>query len=478
MSKLNINRKLFLEQEELVKFQEFIADSPSENAIIGNTNSWGILRTDFTSDTDFKVELGSNAGTIKIAKAENKALTAEGNRILQKAVDNIQITNDDSWYWVRISHEFNNQEPGTVNININGEVSGDNTQFISVLRGQSTKVPTKVRFVKEDGSPANNSAFYEVVDVIDNQNCILSSAVDFSAESDLKMVVLGTTPIGEALSASQEEGLYKYDSCKLELVPEVVTDTPPTNGYAEDLTFYIARVKNNGGTVTIEDKRTEYWEFNIVGLTDKLSTFNNLSDLNDPDAALGNLGLSTAGVNLAKLDVLTSQGYVRINTDGTVSLLTGAGFVSSLNTALSDVFLKKGNNLSDLTDKAAARNNLDVYSKSEINTLDWVQLTAPVQTGYTINTSNAFITKTLTGEVKMKGYITVATEGSVSAIFSLFTVPPDYLPEREVLFSMKTTADGLGGSHHVGFISNTISNVAFSSFNGTIYLDGVSYFID
>jgi hypothetical protein len=118
--------------------------------------------------------------------------------------------------------------------------------------------------------------------------------------------------------------------------------------------------------VTIEDKRTDWWEFNIVGLTDKLSTFNNLSDLNDPDAALENLGLSTAGVNIAKLDVLTENGYLRINPDGTVSLLTGTGFVSSLNTALSDIFLKKSNNLNDLNDKPAARSNLDVYGKSEV----------------------------------------------------------------------------------------------------------------
>jgi hypothetical protein len=476
MSKLNINRKLFLEQEELVKFQEFIADSPSENAIIGNTNSWGILRTDFTSDTDFKVELGSNAGTIKIAKAENKALTAEGNRILQKAVDNIQITNDDSWYWVRISHEFSNQEPGTVNININGQVSGDGTEFISVLRGQSTKVPTKVRFVKQDGSPANNSAFYDVVDVIDNQNCILSSAVDFSAESDLKMVVLGTTPIGEALSASQEEGLYKYDSCNLELVPEVVTDTPPTNGYTEDLTFYIARVKNNGGTVTIEDKRTEYWEFNIVGLTDKLSTFNNLSDLNDPDTALENLGLSTAGVNLAKLDVLTENGYLRINTDGTVSLLTGTGFVSSLNTALSNVFLKKSNNLSDLTDKASARSNLDVYNKSSIDTLNWAQLSDNSNADYTIDTTNAYIAKTLWGEVKMKGTISVTQVNAVPFVI-VSILGEDYRPTSNKFTSVVLGEDELDMSNSNAYIS-TSGGFILGGGTYTINLDQISYFID
>ncbi|MFW6273064.1 MAG: hypothetical protein ACOC2U_04735, partial [bacterium] len=59
-------------------------------------------------------------------------------------------------------------------------------------------------------------------------------------------------------------------------------------------------------------------------------------------------------------------GYLTINSDGTVSLLTDSEFVESLDTELSDVFLKRSNNLSDLTDNPAARSNLNVYSKSEV----------------------------------------------------------------------------------------------------------------
>ena len=53
MSQINFTRKTFLEKEEIARLQEFLRDSPSENAIIGNTSKWGILRTDFQNDTDF-----------------------------------------------------------------------------------------------------------------------------------------------------------------------------------------------------------------------------------------------------------------------------------------------------------------------------------------------------------------------------------------------------------------------------------------
>src|SRR5690554_1782245 len=190
MSQINFTRKTFLEKEEIARLQEFLRDSPSENAIIGNTSKYGILRTDFENDTDFLVEPSSNAGRVKIAKQENKAITIDGNRIYQEAIDNIEIPDDNLWYWMRIKYKYVTYEKGTVSINSSGEVVGSGTSFLEVLRGQGTNVPTKVKFLKLDGTPAINSGFYEVVDVLNNQNLILTSAVDFVAENDLRLVVL------------------------------------------------------------------------------------------------------------------------------------------------------------------------------------------------------------------------------------------------------------------------------------------------
>ena len=38
-----------------------------------------------------------------------------------------------------------------------------------------------------------------------------------------------------------------------------------------------------------------------LGLTDKLGSFNNLSDVQNPDVALTNLGVTTAGKSFAKI---------------------------------------------------------------------------------------------------------------------------------------------------------------------------------
>src|SRR5690606_28724155 len=154
---------------------------------------------------------------------------------------------DNLWYWMRIKYKYVTYEKGTVSINTSGEVVGSGTSFLEVLRGQGTQVPTKVKFLKLDGTPAINSGIYEVVDVINNQNLILTSAVDFVAENDLRLVVLGTTPLGEMLSAEQQEGLYKYDSCEIEFIKEEQAEVPPhlssTNPdltFVQDKMFYIA----------------------------------------------------------------------------------------------------------------------------------------------------------------------------------------------------------------------------------------------
>jgi hypothetical protein len=366
MSKLNLTRRTFLEKEELARFQQFLADSPSENAIIGNTSKWGILRTDFQGDTDFLVEPSANAGRVKIEKAENRALTSDGLRMYQEAEDNILVPNDNLWYWMRIKHKYVNWERGTVSVNQNGELTGTGTQFLEVLRGQGTQVPVRIKFSKLDGSTPTNSGFYEIVDVTNNTNAILTSAIEFQNESDLKLVVIGTTPIGEIVPVEQEQGIYSYDSCEIEIVSEQVENVPPVTGFEQDKTFYIARVRNNAGFVDVQDKRSEWWEFNVVGLTDKLSTFSNLSDVQNKPQALINLGLTTAGINIVKVNPEFSPSYIILYPNGTAEPRTLNDVSDDLEPSLRSYFLRRNQSLADLTDKVAARNTLNVYSKDEV----------------------------------------------------------------------------------------------------------------
>lgn len=288
MSKLNINRNIFLEREELLRWQNFMLDSAVNKTFLANTLNWGIIDTSGGGTVlDFKVEAGTNPGTIKISNL-SRALTSDGLIIEQSAIDNVTVTADSNYYWLKIGHKYSNLEEGVCSITSDGQVTGVNTIFTDVLRGQSLETPVKIKF----SNSVSNTGIYEVVDVVNDTNLILSGN-SFTAESGLKYFVVGCTPIGETITSEQQLGLYFYDSCNLTQVLETTLNTAPA-GKVQDKEFWIARVINNSGTVTIEDKRTEYWQYYIKGLSDKLDKNNNLSDLIDVAAARANLGVLSA----------------------------------------------------------------------------------------------------------------------------------------------------------------------------------------
>jgi len=295
MGKLNISRNIFLEKEELNRFQDFLLNDTIASIFLENTNSWGIVRTIFGSpSTDYLVEIGTNLGTVKIANT-SKAVDKDRLLIYQEPIDNILIPADNSWYWIKISHKYDSLEVGECSININGEVTGTNTKFSEVLRGHSTEVPVKIKFYKSNGAVLNDQ-IYEVLslnNITPDLNMILVGS-EFHAESGLRYSVIGSTPIFEVVTEQQEQGLYFYDSCQIDLVLEEVEDTEPVTNYIVDKQFYIARVRNSAGTVTIQDKREKFWAFNIEGMSDKLDRNNNLSDLTDVEAARNNLGVLSA----------------------------------------------------------------------------------------------------------------------------------------------------------------------------------------
>lgn len=75
-------------------------------------------------------------------------------------VDNqldLPVPNDQKYYWLKVGPDSHNYENGTVQVDTSGNVSGT-VNFNGIVRGQSSGVPTCIRFVKEDGSqPLNQS---------------------------------------------------------------------------------------------------------------------------------------------------------------------------------------------------------------------------------------------------------------------------------------------------------------------------------
>lgn len=274
MSKLNISRNVFLEKEELTNMLSFFATAPLMKAVLQASYSFGMITNDPSkinpntvnkpADEDnlvdpFKVETGTNSGTIKILPG--MALTSQGNFIDINVEDNISVPNDSNFYWVKIGYKTRNYEKGYVSINLQGVVSGS-VDFTGKVRGQSSSTPVSIRFEKQDGSVPLNNGVYQIVNVIDNQNLLLTSASTFVAESNLRVIVLGTLPLGGVLTQEQRDGLYTYDDYVISLVPEVSLSTPPEKETDE---YYIARVQNSGGSVSVyNEAKSEYWSLGNV----------------------------------------------------------------------------------------------------------------------------------------------------------------------------------------------------------------------
>lgn len=274
MSKLNISRNVFLEKEELTNMLSFLATAPLMKAVLQASYSFGMITNDPSkinsntvnkpADEDnlvdpFKVETGTNSGTIKILPG--MALTSQGEFIDIGVEDNIAIPNDSNFYWVKIGYQTRNYEKGYVSVNSQGVVSGS-VNFSGKVRGQSSSTPVSIRFEKQDGSVPINNGVYQIVNVIDNQNLLLTSASTFVAESNLRVIVLGTLPLGGVLTSEQRNGLYTYDDYVISLVPEVSVSIPPEKEADE---YYIARVQNSGGTVSVfNEVKSEYWSLGNI----------------------------------------------------------------------------------------------------------------------------------------------------------------------------------------------------------------------
>ncbi len=259
MSRLNMNNDLFLALQELNRQAKFYKDDGYIRLFRSIINDFGIVNVDIDSSFDnFKVESGTNAGTIKIA-IDSYAVDNAINIITQKAIDNVAVTDDSNWYWVRIGHEESNIEEGTIDLAANGDVTGTLTKFSEVLRDQSN-YPVKVNFPDS----VSNTGDYQVTSVLSDTSVILSGSTGFTPENGLEYRVVGSYTPG--INPTGNDRLpYFYDSCDLVLVLETVLDTPPAKTDGEQ--FYIARVRNIASAMTIQDKRIEFFSTSSTNVT-------------------------------------------------------------------------------------------------------------------------------------------------------------------------------------------------------------------
>lgn len=254
MSRINIHRGTFLEKEELTRMIRFLDEKPDTMALFSASVSFGLVSPQGIPGGPFKVTTSTGAlGSVNIVGG----YVIDSNLRAYKVNNHVDfpIPNDSKYYWMKVRYVQHSYEEGYVQVDSSGNVSGT-VSFTGIVRGQSSGVPSCIRFVKDDGSQPLNSGVYQVVDIVNNNNIILSGGTVFKAESDLRVVVLGSIPMGRRFTDEQLEGLYTFDTYEIVLVEEPSSGTEPVK---EDNEYYIARVRNNGGSVTVLDERTEFW---------------------------------------------------------------------------------------------------------------------------------------------------------------------------------------------------------------------------
>lgn len=260
MSKLNIFRNTFLEKEELDHLVEFSTQNVTLSAMLSTSLSFGLCSPGAKPGVPFRVTVSPTFGTVNIVGGY--VIPSTYKAFYVPSQQDFVIPNDGKYYWLKVSYLETNKEPGTVSIDAFGNLSGT-VNFTNLVRGQSSGVATCLRFEREDGGTLLNDKIYQVVDIVNENNLVLSSGYAFQAEQQLKVIILGSMPMGRRFTDTQIlQGLYTYDSYTLELVLETQTGVQPTKDPDQ---YYIARVRNNNGQITILDERTEFWNMGGSG---------------------------------------------------------------------------------------------------------------------------------------------------------------------------------------------------------------------
>lgn len=256
MSKVKFSNDLFLGKVELDRFKEFLDDEGFRKFLLENSIKFGLTKDQYfddSNDVNNQFENGRvyEGSSLTLGHKEIRGIDSDGNFIFKKEkTTGIEVPADSNWYWVKIKHAFSSKEVGTFEIDDSGNLTGTDSELSEVLRGQPN-FPTRVKFINSN----INTLEYDVLEIIDDENAILQG--DFTPESDLELAVVGTfTP--NSVPTTDEKEIFQYDSCTLSVEQETVNNTKPA--YIEGTEFLIARVKNDGANLVIQDKRTELWQ--------------------------------------------------------------------------------------------------------------------------------------------------------------------------------------------------------------------------
>lgn len=310
MSRLKFSSNLFLEVNELQRFNKFLEDG-WKRAIKAISKNFGIVEN--ASNSYFKVTARSGSNSVIVINA-GIAFDSNMDAIIMTDDLELSVGNTGSNRWVILSRAVTNEEQGTVSINSDGSLSGIGTEFTKVLRGQPN-FPVKVKF-----NSTSNNGEYEVVSVTSDTSALLSGS--FVNQSNIKYSVVGTFTPGFQ-PTEDNKMIYEYDSYNIEVV-----DSEDRPAVSED-EFILAMISfDASGSMNVSDERIRYMFNNPYTQSDESD------NSTDPLVSLLSTGvvggIHAVGSAAAEFELIMEHGYtvtrhelLTTSTSNTFNIISG-----------------------------------------------------------------------------------------------------------------------------------------------------------
>ena len=311
MSRLKFSSNLFLEVNELQRFNKFLEEDGWKRAMKAISKNFGIVEN--ASNSYFKVTARSGSNSVIVI---NAGIAFDSNMDAIVMTDDLELSvgNTGSNRWVILSRAVTNEEQGTVSINSDGSLSGIGTEFTKVLRGQPN-FPVKVKF-----NSTSNNGEYEVVSVTSDTSALLSGS--FVNQSNIKYSVVGTFTPGFQ-PTEDNKMIYEYDSYNIEVVDS--DDRPAVSGDE----FILAMISfDASGSMNVSDERIRYMFNNPYTQSDESD------NSTDPLVSLLSTGvvggIHAVGSAAAEFELIMEHGYtvtrhelITTSTSNTFNIISG-----------------------------------------------------------------------------------------------------------------------------------------------------------
>lgn len=290
MARLKISSNLFLEVNELNRFLKFIETDGYKKIFQNLIKNFGIVENEsFNSFLVSKVSGSTNSIYVNEGIAYDSSLNCIQNT---DSSTQYTVTNTGTPKWIILSYGTTNIEKGKIKVGSDGSLTGYNTEFKSILRGQ-LNFPVKIKFPKSQ----INTEEYEVVSVNSDTSAVIVGSL--SNEENLDFCVIGTFTPGFIPSESNKT-IYEYDSYTIQTIESETSPVLDTNE------FFLAKVYYDSSNIlVVEDKREDF--FNLS------STTNNAIVSVNPLMSLTDIKSLTKSNTIAQFEAIFEFGY-KVNT--------------------------------------------------------------------------------------------------------------------------------------------------------------------